>query len=341
MKIQMKLRFLPLLFLAVCTGCNDTNKPGNGGEEQQSKPLIQVKAPDFSADSAYAFTAKQVDFGYRIPESREHAACAAWLVSKLKSYTPDVEVQTGTMKMYNGKEITIKNIIAHFGKDKPNRMLLSAHWDSREWADQDSNKENWHKPVLGANDAGSGVGILLEIARQLKLKPIDMGITILLNDAEDQGTPEFDQEQFGSNNESWCLGTQYFADHLDKSKPMYAQGINLDMVGGKYARFLMEEESRRANSTLLDRTWKIGMELGYSDYFIYNYTSGIIDDHVYLGRNGQIPTIDIIDKDDNRPKGFPFMWHTMHDDMSNIDKNTLKAVGQTVLTVLYNTGTNP
>jgi Zn-dependent M28 family amino/carboxypeptidase len=332
----MKLRFLPLLLLAACSGCQEKTP-----DTPQDPPVKLVKAPDFNADSAYAFVAKQLDFGYRIPESKAHAACAQYLVDKLKSYTPDVEVQTGTMKMYNGKEITIKNIIAHFGKGKPNRMLLSAHWDSREWADQDPDKNNWHKPVPGANDGGSGVGVLLEIARQLSIKNIDMGVTILLNDAEDQGTPEFDEERFGRSNESWCLGTQYFAKALDKSKPMYAQGINVDMVGGKQPRFLMEEESTKANSTLLEKTWRIAMELGYSNYFVYNRTSGIIDDHVFLGRVAQIPTIDIIDKDDARPKGFNPTWHTLQDNMDNIDKGTLKAVGQTVLTVLYNMDVTP
>src|SRR4051812_34402542 len=107
----MKLRFLPLLILAACTGCTD--KTPNEGEGQQNPPAKLVKAPDFNADSAYAYVAKQMEFGNRIPESPAHAACATYLVNKLKTYTPDVEVQTGTMTMYNGKTITIKNIIAH------------------------------------------------------------------------------------------------------------------------------------------------------------------------------------------------------------------------------------
>jgi hypothetical protein len=329
-----KLYFLPLIFLAACTGCE--KKKTNNGETTEKPSSQLIQAPDFNADSAYAFIEKQVAFGPRVPESKAHAACAEYLMQKLKSYTPDVEMQTGTMTMYNGKTVTIKNIIAHFGKGKPGRMLLSAHWDSRQWADQDADSANWHKPVEAANDGGSGVAVLLEIARQLSLKNIDLPVTILLNDVEDQGTPEFDQERFGSNGDSWCLGTQYFAKNLDKSHPLYAQGINLDMVGGKFPRFLMEEESWHANSGLVEKTWQIAMQLGFSNYFVYNRTGGIIDDHVYLGRNGQIPTIDIIDKDDNRPKGFPTTWHTTHDVMSNIDKGTLKAVGQTVLTVLYN-----
>jgi hypothetical protein len=336
----MKLRYcLPFLCLAACSGCKDDKPTENG--TAGNPPAQLIKAPDFNVDSAYAFVEKQVSFGPRVPETKAHADCADYLVKKLKMYTPDVEVQTGTMTRYDGKTITIKNIIAHFGKEKSGRMLLSAHWDSRQWADQDPDEKNWHKPVDGANDGASGVGVLLETARQLSIKNPGIGITILLNDAEDQGTPEFDKERFGSSNESWCLGTQYFAKTLDKSKNEYGQGILLDMVGGKFARFLMEEESRHTNSVLLEKTWRIAMQLGYNNYFIYNHTSGIIDDHLYLSRNGQIPTIDIIDKDDTRPKGFNPTWHTLADNMSNIDKNTLKAVGQTLLTVLYNEAPRP
>jgi hypothetical protein len=330
----MKLLYIiPLTLLTACTSCNQ-EKPDD--DQPQDQPVQLKKAPDFNADSAYLLIEKQVAFGPRVPESKAHKECADFLVKKLKQYTPDVEVQTGTMKMYNGKDITVKNILAHFGKVKPNRLLLSAHYDSRAWADQDPDEKNHHTAVPAANDGGSGVGVLLEIARHLSQNNPGYGVTILLNDAEDQGTPEFDKDRFGSSNESWCLGTQYFAKMLDKTKKEYAQGIVLDMVGGGNPRFMMEEESRRANSALTEMTWQVAMRLGYSNYFIYNHTDGIIDDHIYLGRNAQIPTIDIVDKDDSRPKVFNPTWHTLEDNMGNIDKNTLNAVGQTVLTVIYN-----
>lgn len=334
MPVRKLYYLIPFLFMAACTGCKN-EQPGEDGQVE-NQPAQLIKAPDFNADSAYSFIDKQVTFGPRIPETKAHGACAEYLVQKLKTYTPDVEVQLGSMPMYNGKTITVKNIIAHFGKEKPNRILLSAHWDSRAWADHDPDEANHRKPVDGANDGGSGVGVLLEIARQLSMHSPDMGVTILLNDAEDQGTPEFEENRFGTNGESWCLGTQYFAKSLDKAKREYGQGIVLDMVGGRGARFLMEEASRRSNAGLLNKTWSIAMQLGYGNYFIRNNTSGIIDDHIFLGSYGQIPTIDIVDKDDTRPKGFNPTWHTLQDNMSNIDKNTLKAVGQTVLTVLFN-----
>ena len=134
----------------------------------------------------------------------------------------------------------MKNIIAVFNPEQDKRVLLCAHWDSRFIADNDT--QNIDQPILGANDGGSGVGILLEIARQIKLKPINIGVDIVLFDIEDQGQPN------NSGNpipHSWCLGAQYWSmkPHVENYFADY--GILLDMVGSKSATFTQEFTSRK------------------------------------------------------------------------------------------------
>ena len=141
-------------------------------EAETTMPRIPV--PNFSADSAYAFIQKQVDFGPRIPGTKAHADCAAWLEEKLKSYLPEVIVQKGTASTFDQKKYEVKNIIGSFNPQIGKRVLLCAHWDTRPFADRDEGG-NLNKKFDGANDGASGVGVLLEIARQLSIAKPDIG----------------------------------------------------------------------------------------------------------------------------------------------------------------------
>ena len=118
-----------------------------------------VEVPTFNADSAYYFVEKQVSFGPRVISSKGWKNCAIWLEQKFKTYTPNVIVQEASITTYDGKNHILKNIIASFSPEKNNRVALFAHWDSRHVADHDTINRN--SPVLGANDGGSGVGVLL------------------------------------------------------------------------------------------------------------------------------------------------------------------------------------
>ena len=146
---------------------------------------MSVQVPEFNADSAYAYIQKQVDFGPRVPNSEGHAQCADWLYQKLDEFSDQNFLQTAPETTWDGTKITMQNIVASFNPDAKKRVLLCAHWDTRPWADEDIVDQD--KPILGANDGGSGVGVLIEIARQLSQNPIDLGVDIVLFDAEDYG----------------------------------------------------------------------------------------------------------------------------------------------------------
>lgn len=279
--------------------------------------------PTFQADSAYAFVAQQVAFGPRVPNSGGHRACGDWLMATFARYGARVQAQESVVRAFDGTALNMRNIIASFQPEKKRRILLTAHWDTRPFADEDSSRQQ--EPIPGANDGGSGVGVLLEVARQLGQQAPQVGVDIILWDAEDYGSSEHEN--------SYCLGSQYWSrqPHVPGYMPMYA--INLDMVGAEGAYFTREGISEQYARSVLDKVWYTARSLGYDRFFRSHSSEGIIDDHTYMNLVARIPTIDIID----RPGGNRFFphWHTHRDDLSTISRETLGAVGQTLLTVVY------
>lgn len=326
MKFKSILFYLSLIFIVACS-----SEPQQTKKTTARKPKPKVEIPTFNADSAYHYIQKQVDFGPRVISSKPWENCAIWLENKFLQYTPNVLVQEAPVTTYDGKKHTLKNIIASFSPEKNNRIALFAHWDSRHIADHDT--ENQDSPILGANDGGSGVGVLIELARQFSIKNPKTGIDIILFDAEDYGQPE--NSGFPIMQDSWCLGSQYWGKNPHKPNYFARYGILLDMVGGKDATFRHEEFSKYFASNVLQKVWRKANQLGYGNYFVFENSNQVLDDHYYVNMLTGIPTIDIIENDPSTENNFNKHWHTHADDMNNIDKNTLKAVGQTLLEVLY------
>jgi len=300
-------------------------------ESDVSETAKSIKAADFIADSAYYFVNEQVKFGPRVPNSQAHAKCAGWLETTLKKYTTNVIVQPFTAKAYDGTVLNCKNIIASFNPKSTTRVLLCSHWDSRPYADNDPDSTFHHTPIDGANDGASGVGILLEIARQLKISPAAIGVDILLLDGEDYGAP---QNTGFTGSDDWALGSQYWSHYPHVPSYSARYGILLDMVGAENAVFTLEGTSMYYAPDIAQRIWNMGASIGYSDYFSTERTNAITDDHVYINQLRQVPTIDIIQHDQSTTSGFYQYWHTRKDNMKGISKPTLMAVGQTILTIV-------
>ena len=293
---------------------------------------LQAKV-DFNADSAYAYVANQVAFGPRVPNSAAHKACGDYLASELKRFGAKVYQQEAILTAYDGTKLEARNIIGSFDPENSKRVLLFAHWDSRPYSDHDPDPSKHRTPLDGADDGGSGVGALLEIARQIGQKAPGIGIDIIFFDAEDYGTPEFVTDY---TPDSWCLGTQFWAKNPHVPNYTAGYGILLDMVGGKNATFFKEQQSLRAAAPIVEMVWSAARDLGYGKYFINAAGGAITDDHQYVISGRNIPSIDIINYDPESKTGFASYWHTQKDNMENIDRETLKAAGQTVLEVIYN-----
>lgn len=308
-------------------------KGKTSGADNQSKTTEKAAVLGaFDADSAYRYVDEQVAFGPRVPGTAAHDSCAAYLIGKLKSFGADsMIVQNAVVEAFNGDRLPITNIFARYNIEAPNRVLLVAHWDTRPWANMERTEEKRNQPVPGANDGGSGVGVLLEIARNLGMKAPECGVDILFVDAEDYG----DSNSFIDNNRTWCLGTQHWIENMpynSVNRPAY--GILLDMVGGTDARFHREHFSHMNARRPTVRVWSEAKALGFEDIFVNKVGGTVVDDHVFLNEAG-IPTTDIIENLNDVTGDFPPTWHTLDDNMQHISRRSLDAVGKTVLNVVY------
>ena len=325
--LYMRKILLFLLTILPFTACNQAAK-----KTQSEEKTINV--PFFSVDSAYGFVKKQVDFGPRVPNTAAHVACSQYLSSELKRFGAQVIEQKADLTAFDGTILKAVNIIGSFNPAAETRILLFAHWDSRPWADHDPKPENRKKPVMAANDGASGVGVLLEMARLFGQNKPTVGVDIIFFDAEDYGAPESFSGQ--SAEDSWCLGTQYWAKnpHIPGYTARY--GILLDMVGAPQATFYREQSSDYYAGSVVTKVWSQAQSLGFANYFINQKGGAITDDHIYVNQIMGIPSIDIIQYDPNSGSGFGTYWHTTSDTMDNVDKNTLNAVGTTLMHVIYN-----
>ncbi len=323
--------FVFFALVGLLVSCQETPEKKNNIKEVK-KEIVLNPTPVFSGDSAYLFVKAQVDFGPRVPNTAAHQKCGDYLIESLKKFGCEVVVQKFDAVAYDKTVLKSRNIIASLNPKASRRIIIAAHWDTRPIADKD--KKDTLKPIDGANDGGSGVAIILELARTISLseKKPTVGIDFILFDSEDYGQPDYTSQQ-DYKPETWCLGSQYWS----KNNPSKAYfGILLDMVGAKNAKFYMEGTSMKNASSINQRIWDIGNKLGFSNSFIYKGSPEITDDHVYMNKAG-IPTIDIIEYDPSQGNSFFGSYHhTLQDNMDIIDKETLKAVGQTVLQVIYN-----
>ena len=320
------------------------------------KKQAVISRPSFSSDSAYAYIERQMAFGPRVPNSNAHMQCAVWLIEQLKAFGAEVELQKGFMPDYKGDNQQIYNIIGHFTpvqRDSAShvsaRILLGAHYDTRPWCDEEDDYSDRFYNVPGANDGASGVGVLLEVARQLGQKDsLKTPVDIIFFDCEDMGTPRV---YTGAEREdTWCLGSQLWATNYARlsaegglssiseavyqAKPVYAYGIVLDMVGAPDAVFPLEMYSTQYASNYQHQIWRAAEQLGYGAMFSKQQSYPITDDHYYINYIAGIPCVDVIHYDIRNATGFPHWWHTRNDNMDNISKSTLQAVGEVVMSQL-------
>jgi len=331
----MNLKYFTFYFLVatfLLTACNQGSKTQRRTKINSEKKAVVV--PKINADSAYYFVEKQVSFGPRVPGTKAHAACASWLVNKLKQYSDTVIVQKFKARTYDNVSRNGKNIIASFKPDEPQRILLMSHWDSRPFADYDPDEANHNTPIDGANDGASGVGVLLEMARQFSIQSPSVGIDIIFFDLEDWGPPK---QMNLHENELWGLGSQYWSKQPHVYGYEASFGILLDMVGAENPTFRKEYFSKQYARYVLDLVWTTAADIGYGDHFLDEDGPAINDDHVFVNKLAKIPAIDIIDlKPRNAEISFFEHWHTVNDNIDCISKESLGMVGHVVMTVVYN-----
>lgn len=340
----MKTRILSLCCLLILAACGSDSTTEDADSNESATNTNAVPVPRFDRDSAYQYVARQLEFGPRVVNSEGHEQMKEWLVGKMRSFGATVIEQPFEARAYTGETLNGTNVIAQYNPGASNRILLAAHWDTRPIADSPINTERRDEPILGADDGGSGVGVLMEVARQLGENPIELGVDIVFFDAEDYGESK---EEYANEEEqrasiySYGLGSQHWSRNKHTSSS-YQYGVLLDMVGGHNAYFPKEEYSRYFAANVVEKIWKLAQSMGYGNYFVDVEGGGVTDDHFFVNTIANIPMIDIIHLPPNSAnKSFPDHWHTHNDNLDVIDKRTLRAVGQVMLAVLYreNNGT--
>jgi len=317
----MRITFF-LLVVVFLGSCKADPKP------VVTPPKASIKVPKFNSTLAYEHIEKQLSFGTRVPGSEEHKACKDWISATMQSYGWEVEEQEFTAEVYTGEVIQGTNIIAKYNPQGVPRILLAAHYDTRHMAEKDKDQTKRNQPIMGADDGASGVALLMSLAKTIGESALEIGVDIVFFDLEDYGHPDEDAP------ESWALGSVHWAKNVSRSyKPKHA--ILVDMVGAKNATFARETYSYQVNPKLVDKIWKLAQDMGYGNYFVDGDHGGVQDDHISVINHAGIPMIDIIHK---TPAGtFGDYHHTHKDDISIIDKRTLKAVGQVITAVVFNT----
>ncbi|MEZ5036353.1 MAG: M28 family peptidase [Chitinophagales bacterium] len=326
---MFKKGFLLFLFPLCIISCKSVSKEGNTIETIEKN----IEKPLFSADSTYRFIEEQIAFGPRIPNTPAQKKCADYLSNKLKQYGAEVIIQTTKLPIYNGQIVPCYNIIGSFNPNIKRRLLLCAHWDTRPFSDRADKNQN--TPNLGVDDGASGVAVLIEIARQIQIKQPNLGIDIIFFDLEDYGPPASEETKY-TGGDFYALGTQYWCKNPHIPNYSASNGILLDMVGAKNATFTYEGVSMQYAPDFMKQIWNNAASLGYGKYFVKRISNPIIDDHYYINTLTTTPTIDIIFRTFETESGFAKHWHTHDDTIDNIDKNTLQAVGETVLATIYN-----
>jgi Peptidase family M28 len=279
-----------------------------------SAPTVEA-APKFDASRSWQYLKTQVEFGSRAPGSEGHAACLAWMQKELGGLADRLSVHSFEYDdPYGEGDLALTNLRAIFRPEATTRLALAAHWDTRPFADRDPDSPE--DPLLGANDGGSGVAVLLEIARQLAETPAPIGVDLLFFDGEDYGREgEPDHYLIGSR--------RFVADH-----PQYRPRalILLDMVGDKHLRIPYERYSATASPQLVQAVFERARALGLPA-FQPVLGMAILDDHVPFLQAG-IEAVDLIDFD------YP-QWHTLADDLEACSPRSLEQVGILLLSLVY------
>jgi len=280
-----------------------------GGTACASNPRIEVQGA-----RALARVARQVEAGPRIPGSPGHATVRDWIAAELTRLGARVERQAFVDSALD-RPLPLVNLIGHFGPRRPanaRRIVLCAHYDTRPWCDQDPDSSQRADPLPGANDGGSGVAVLLEVAEHLSRHPAPIAVDLVFFDGEDQGR--------AAHPEEFSRGSAWYARHLDD--PMPTAAFLFDMVGDRDLQIHPEQRSVELAANLVAMVLAGARATG-ARAFHEEPRYRLTDDHVPLLEAG-VPAVDIIDFDYDA-------WHTRRDGIDQVSAESLAEVSRVAI----------
>jgi hypothetical protein len=273
----------------------------------------------FDAKRAMTYLEKICDIGPRISGTEGMKKQQELLKRQFTDLGAKVRMQEFNARQVSREQpVEMANLIASWHPDRERRVILCSHYDTRPIADQEENRRKWTEPFVSANDGGSGVALLMELAHHLKDLKANVGVDFVFFDGEEYIFNNAPAEEGGDR---YFLGSEYFAESYrrDRSKQRYVGAVLLDMVGGKDARFPIEPNSWFSARQLTQDLWRIAAELKCTTF---REVEGerVLDDHIALNRAG-IPAVDIID--------FSYRhWHRLSDVPANCSGESLEQVAR-------------
>lgn len=300
---------LVIVLLCLVAACKGDAKEGSAAQREAS---VGATSTGFDGNAAYNYAKAQFDFGPRVPGTPAAKAGGDWIIRQMRARADTVIVQSFTHTTAGGKKLPLRNILARFRPELPERILYVTHWDSRPIAESAATEAEKKMPTPGANDGASGVGMFVALADVLKRTKPNVGVDLLFTDGEDYG-------EFGPPEVDVLIGSKYFAAHLPAPgyKPLY--GVLWDMIGDKDLRIPYEMFSFQRAPEVVSRVWQTAADMGYGDVFVQESGGEINDDHIPL-LNAGMRVIDVIDLT------YP-PHHTPHDTMDKISARSLAIVG--------------
>ena len=282
---------------------------------------------NFNGTRAFSDIEWQLSLGPRLPESNASSTFRENLSNMLHEIGFEVHLNEHQHQNYNFTNVQARYSPTTNASSTLPRVVVSAHYDSRNIADRDGNVSYHSQPIDGANDGGSGTAVLMELARIIPMLDLPYTIELLWTDAEDQ-------------DDNFTLGAKAWAENLSQEEIESIDSfILLDMVGD---RDLKLQKIMPGNDSLYNQISSIANKLGYTEnstcqtdfplgVLDYTNTSFVFDDHVHPHQLG-IPSIDIMDPvyGNETNNGFGTFWHTMNDTIDNVSPESLLAVGRIV-----------
>jgi len=330
------MRAALLLLVLLLAGCAEPPRPPPDGAAPTAEQAALAQAGAFDGGRALAFVRAQVcepggaagacSPHYRIPGTEGNNATARLIAAEMAHAGWDVTWDAFTAQR-EGQPVPAHNVLATKRGSGNGTLMVAAHYDSRPCADEDA--VNTSAPVLGANDGGSGVAVMLELAQLLGGRAMNHTLRFAFVDAEDMG----DSGHGCGQGTAWAQGAEHDARNLSAAQVGDIRALLLlDLVGDPGLRLPREGLSAQgANRPVLDRVWALGHALGHAQ-FLDEAGPSIDDDHVPYIRRG-VPSVDVIDLRQGS-NVFPPSHHTTWDDMDHVSPSSLAAVGQAVLAAL-------
>jgi len=294
----------------VVTCCSHRGRP-------QIRQLHPAAASKDIGQRAHDHVARLVSLGPRHTGSPGWYRAIAYIKQELGKLGLTPEKDRWVHRIEN---ITFENIWVTFPGKSKDQLLIACHHDTKCCVGHPTSENNFH--FVGANDSGSGVGLLLALAKELRNRKSIATIQLVFFDGEESVPFKWDLKRalFGSRR----FVRRYQQRLLDMGGGPRIRGlVLLDMVGAKDLQIDDEANSDRQ----LHHVFRMAAKACGQEQFFFQNRHQVTDDHIPFLDDG-IPAIDLIDLYDNP------QWHTVHDTLEHISANSLQIVGEVVLTAL-------